>query len=69
MQYQNRPLAGPGVGSTWGLKPQAAVATPWRALASSPTKPKNLAATKALRSRAESSNPFGITIEPEITDY
>ena len=44
-----------------GLKPQAAVATLWRALAIRPTSPKNLAATKALRSRAESYYPFGIS--------
>ena len=44
-----------------GLKPQAAVATLWRALTISLAKPKDLAATKALRSRAESFNPFGIS--------
>ena len=44
-----------------GLKPQAAVATLWRALAIRPTSPRNLAATKALRSRAESYYPFGIS--------
>jgi hypothetical protein len=43
-----------------GLKPQAAVATLWRAPTISPAEPKNLAATKALRSRAESFHPFGI---------
>jgi len=42
-----------------GLKPQAALASLWRALASSFTAAKNLAATKALRSRAQSCRPFG----------
>ena len=40
-----------------GLKPQAA--TLWRALANSLAQPLSLAATKALRSRAESFCPFG----------
>ena len=37
-------------------KPRAALATLWRALVVAITKPKNPAATKALRSRAESFN-------------
>jgi hypothetical protein len=45
-----------------GLKPQAAVATLWRALAIGPDQAKKLAATKALRSRAESYSPFGTRI-------
>ncbi len=38
-------------------RPQAAVATLWRALATGLMDAKNLAATKALRSRAESFSP------------
>ena len=47
-----------------GLKPQAAVARLWRALVIRFSEPKNLAATKALRSRAESSCPFGANLSP-----
>lgn len=41
---------------TVGSKPRAAVVTLWGTLVVAITKPKNPAATKALRNRAESSN-------------
>jgi hypothetical protein len=47
-----------------GLKPQAAVATLWRALVIRFIEPNRLAATKALRRRAESYYPFGISPAP-----
>ena len=51
-------------GSDLELKPQAAVATLWRALVIGFVEPNRLAATKALRSRAESRRPFGTKALP-----
>jgi len=55
-------MAGSHIGIILGLKPQAAVATLWRALAIKFIEPTCLAATKALRGRAESYYPFGISL-------